>query len=85
MISYIALLISLVALFFAIRNYLRKSGIRIKGQFTVSSSAYAEDQYVDHFTLENFKDRSVIIFKVFLRVGPNYYIELSNFEHSLKY
>lgn len=84
MISYIALVISLIALFFAIRNYLRKSGIHVKGQFTVSSSAYAEDQYVDHFTLENFKERSVIIFKVFLRVGPNYYIELSNFEHEPK-
>ena len=84
MVSYIALVISLIALSVAIRNYLRKSGIHVKGQFTISSSTYAEDQYVDHFTLENFKDRSVVIFKVFLRVGPNYYIELSNFEHEPK-
>lgn len=84
MVSYIALVISVIALSVAIRNYLRKSGIHVKGHFTISSSVYAEDQYVDHFTLENFKDRSVIIFKVFLRVGPNYYIELSNFEHEPK-
>lgn len=83
-IPYIALGVSLIALSFVIRNYLRKSGIYVKGQFCISSSAYAEDQYVSSFTLENFKDRSVIIFKVFLRVSPNYYIELTDFEYEPK-
>lgn len=84
MIPYIALGVSLIALSFVIRNYFRKSGIYVKGQFCISSSAYAEDQYVSTFTLENFKDRPVIIFKIFLRVGPNYYIELADFEHDPK-
>jgi len=84
LVPYIAVAISLVALSFVIRNYLRKSGINIKGQFCISSSAYAEDQYVSNFTLENFKDRPVIIFKIFLRIGHNYYIELSDFEHEPK-
>ena len=81
---YIALSISIVALLFVVRNFLRKSGIFVKGQFIISSSAYAEDQYVNRYTIENFKDRSVIIFKVFLRIGPNYYVELSDFEHEPK-
>ena len=83
-IPYIALAVSLTALYFVIRNYWRKSGTHIRGQFCISSSAYAEDKYVSSITLENFKDRSVIIFKVFLRVGANYYIVLDNFEHTPK-
>src|SRR5690554_7110975 len=58
--------------------------MHIKRQFCIASSAYAEDKYVSSVTLENFKDRSVIIFKVFLRVGANYYIELDDFEHEPK-
>ncbi|MBC3832500.1 hypothetical protein H8K33_13415 [Undibacterium amnicola] len=83
-IPYIALAVSLTALYFVIRNYWRKSGTHIKGQFCITSSAYAEDKYVSSVTLENFKDRSVIIFKVFLRIGANYYIELDDFEHEPK-
>ncbi|MBO7928083.1 hypothetical protein J5X91_17760 [Pseudoalteromonas sp. K222D] len=83
-IPYIALAISLTALYFAARNYRRKSGIHIKGQFCIRSSTYAEDKYVSSITLENFKDRSVIIFKIFLRVGANYYIELDDFEREPK-
>lgn len=83
-IPYIALAISLTALYFAVRNYRRKSGTHIKGQFCISSSAYAEDKYVSSITIENFKDRSVVIFKIFLRVGANYYIELDDFEHEPK-
>ncbi|WP_313499911.1 hypothetical protein [Stutzerimonas nitrititolerans] len=83
-IPYVALAVSLTALYFVIRNYWRKSGTHIKGQFCIVSSAYAEDKYVSSVTLENFKDRSVIIFKVFLRVGANYYIELDDFEHEPK-
>lgn len=81
---FIALAVSCVALFFVVRNYWRKSGTHIKGQFCICSSASAEDKYVTSVTLENFKDRSVIIFKVFLRVGANYYIELDDFEHDPK-
>lgn len=83
-IPYIALAVSLTALYFVVRNYWRKSGTHVRGQFCISSSAYAEDKYVSSVTLENFKDRSVIIFKVFLRVGANYYIELDDFEHEPK-
>lgn len=84
LIPYIALAVSLTALYFVIRNYWRKSGIHIKGNFSIVSAAYAEDRYVSSVTLENFKDKSVIIFKAFLRVGPNYYIELDDFEHDPK-
>jgi hypothetical protein len=76
----VALIVSLIALTFVIRNYWRKSGIYIRGQFSICSSIYCEDKYVSSIVLENVKDRSVVIFKIFLLVGRNYYIELENFD-----
>lgn len=72
--------IGLIALYFAVRNYRRKSGINIRGKFSISSTIYAEDKYISNITLENFKDRSVIIFKIFIKIDHNYYIEMNNFE-----
>jgi hypothetical protein len=83
-IPYIALAVSVTALSFVIRNYWRKSGIDVKGQYCLCSSASAEDKYISEITLANSKDRAVIIFKVFLRLGANYYIELDDFEHEPK-
>ncbi|ELB7312524.1 hypothetical protein WDQ92_003079 [Enterobacter hormaechei] len=76
--------IGLIALYFAVRNYRRKSGIYIRGQYSISSTIYAEDKYISSITLENSKDRSVIIFKIFIRVGSNYYIEMNDFESEPK-
>lgn len=72
--------IGLIALYFAVRNYRRKSGIHVRGQLIISSTIIAEDKYISSITLENLKDRSVIIFKIFIRVGRNYYIEIDDFE-----
>lgn len=83
-ISIAALCVSLTALFFVVRNYWRKSGIYVRGQYSVHSSSHCEDRYVGSITLENIKDRPVVIFKVFLLVGRNYYIELENFEQDPK-
>ncbi|MGE6223672.1 hypothetical protein [Aeromonas media] len=79
-----AICISLIALFFVVRNYWRKSGTYVRGQYSVPSSAWAEEQYVSSLTIENVKDRPVIIFKVFLLVGRKYYILLNDYEHDPK-
>ncbi|MDV1094982.1 hypothetical protein ACSI5N_25500 (plasmid) [Raoultella ornithinolytica] len=80
----VAIVISLIALFVAISNYRRKSGINVKGYFTITTAASAEDLFISNITLENLKDRAVIIFKIFVRVGSNYYIEIDDFEDSPK-
>ncbi|WP_407363534.1 hypothetical protein [Pseudomonas luteola] len=84
LISLIAIFISLIALTFAVRNYLRKSGIYVRGQYSVCSSSYCQDKYVSSIVLENFKDRPVVIFKIFLLAGRNYYIELEDFDEEPK-
>jgi hypothetical protein len=80
----IALSVSLTALFFIVQNYWRKSGTYVRGQFCVTSSAYAEEEYVSSITIENVKDRPVIIFKIYLLIGRNYYLLLNDFDHEPK-
>jgi hypothetical protein len=79
-ISIVAITVSLIALSFVVKNYLRKSGTHVRGQFSVCSSSSCDDKYVSNIALENAKDRPVVIFKIFLLVGRNYYVELENFE-----
>ncbi|MFM5528119.1 hypothetical protein ACET7F_00515 [Aeromonas veronii] len=83
-IALIGMCLTSVGLFVAIQNYLRKSGIYMRGQYCIASSAWAEEPYVDSITVENVKDRPVIIFKVFLLVGRNHYILLNDYEHEPK-
>jgi hypothetical protein len=84
LISVVALLVSLSALTFVVRNYLRKSGIYVRGQYSVCSSSSCQDKYVSGIVLENAKDRPVVIFKVFLLLGKNYYVELESFDEEPK-
>lgn len=74
------LVIALLALILAIKNYRRKSGLHIRGSFQLASSIECSDKYISGVVIENLKDRSVTIFAVYLRVGFNYYIEIENFE-----
>jgi len=75
-----ALFISGFALFVATKNYRRKSGVFVRGAFSVSSSRDCNDKYISSITLENLKDRAVTVFAIYLRVGHNYYVEVENFE-----
>lgn len=81
LISVVALIVSIIALVYTARTYWLKSGSNIRGSFgLVSSSVTCEDQYVSSLTLENLKDRAVVIFKVYLKLGHNYYVEIEDFE-----
>ncbi len=80
--TQIPILISLTALFFAVRSYRRKSGILIRGSYAIGSSRACDDWYLSSITLENVKDRATTIFAIYLRLGYNNYIEIENFEKS---
>lgn len=79
-ISLIAIVISLFALIFTVKMYLLKLGCRIKGSFGIGSSVACEDKYVSHLILENLKDRAIIIYKIYLQLGYNYYLEVEDFQ-----
>lgn len=77
-----AIIISTFALIFTTRNYLRKSGLSIRGAFVPCSSVYCKDTYITKVMLENLKDRSVVIYAIYLRLGFSYYLKLEDFENS---
>lgn len=80
LISLTALIISIVALIFTIAAFMRKRGLNIRGSFSACSSIYCDDKYISNLTLENLKDRSAVIFKVYLKIGHNIYLQIDDFE-----
>lgn len=79
-ISLTAIGISTAALVISLRNYLRKSGVFVRGSFSLASSRDCNDRFVSNIVLENLKDRAVTIFGIYLRVGHSYYVELEELE-----
>lgn len=81
-ISLAALTISIIALVYTVRMHLLKSGSSVRGSFGMcTSSVSCEDQYVTSVTLENLKDRAIVIFKIYLKIGHNYFLEIDDFDN----
>ncbi|MCK9397714.1 MAG: hypothetical protein M0Q44_19250 [Methylobacter sp.] len=80
--TLLPILISLVALWVAVKNYYRKNGVELRGSFQIASSRSCEDRYVSNILIENIKDRSTTIFGIYLKVGHSIYIHLMEFEDS---
>lgn len=78
--SIIAIILSITALFFTVRNYFRKEGIGVRGRFSINSSVECNDDFVGTVILENIKDRSITIYSIYLKIGYNYFIKLSDHE-----
>ena len=77
--SSVALIISIIALIYTVKTYLLKSGISIRGSFGVCSDRACKDKYISRITLENLKDKSTVIFKIYLQIGHNYFLEVEDF------
>lgn len=80
--SSIALIVSIVALVYTTKTHILKAGVNIRGSFSPCSSRACEDRYVSSITLENMKDKSEIIYKIFVCLGHNYYVVVEDFEDS---
>jgi len=75
----LGLVVAILALALAALNYRRKSGLDIRGSYSVSSNTCCNDKYVASVILENLKDRSITIFAIYLRVGHACYVEVEDF------
>jgi hypothetical protein len=73
---------SLSALIVACLNYRRKSALKLRSQYSISSSIECTDSYVSDLALENLKDRAVTIYAIYLKLGHNYYIQIDDFNGS---
>jgi hypothetical protein len=73
--------ISILGFIVAIKGYRRKTGVLIRGSFGIASATACNDKYISQILLDNLKDRAVTLFAIYLKVGPNYYIEIEDFEN----
>jgi len=78
--SIVALVISLIALYYSIVAYQLKSGQNIRCDIASGGNIESNDQYIVRITLENIKDKASVIFKIYLKFGHNIYLELEDFE-----
>lgn len=79
-ISLMAFFVAFISLIYTIRLFYMKKGIDVRCSYSIRSSIECEDSYIGDFILENRKDKSIVVFQTYLKIGHNYYLELENFE-----
>ena len=79
--AFLALILSVVAVYFTVVTFRLKKGSFVRGQYqTVSSDIATNDPYVCEVLLENLKDRSVVIFGIYLRLDHGYNLCIEEFK-----
>ena len=66
------------AVFLSFRGDRRKAGIEIRCSYSITHSISSKEPWVGVVWLENVKDRSVVIYKIYLEVGHGFYIEVED-------
>lgn len=69
-----------IAFFFALRTYWRKSSISVKASYIVNPDSEYSKAYIQSYTLESEKDKALIIFRTYLKIGYDTYILLDDFK-----
>lgn len=84
LVATISLVIALIVLFYAAYQFILKRGSGFYGTFSVSSSVWSNQRYVNEVILENTKDKAAAISTIYLRIGRNIYLELIDYSDSPK-
>lgn len=76
----VTLCLGTLAFYLAFNTYLRKSSVKVRATYTFSrhGSHYFKN-YVNSYTIENDKDKSIVINAVYLRIGYDLYLLLEDF------
>jgi hypothetical protein len=72
------LLVSLLALYFASKNYLRKSGVSVAATYGTQGNFSSKDSYISSVILVNRKDKPLIIRNFYLKISENLFIKLNS-------
>lgn len=80
--SLIALIVSFITLIYTFKMFILKKGIDIRCSYSTSNTIDCDDVYISNITLENKKDKSIVVFQIYLKIGHNYYIKIEDFENS---
>lgn len=78
LISTIAMLISVSAIYFTVKSYKQKRGNYIRGTYSINMSQATEDCYVSNLILENMKDKPIVIFGIYLRLSTRVTLEIED-------
>lgn len=78
--SIVALVVSILALIYTVRTFWLKSGENLRFTYSTTKSIETDDTYINSITIENLKDRSIVIFAIYLKIGNNTYIQLREFD-----
>lgn len=76
--ALLSLVVAALGVWFAVAQYRLKRSIKIIGSTSFCSSAFYNDHYPSHVTLQNLKDKSEAIFGICISIGNNCYIELED-------
>lgn len=78
-IAIVALIIAILSLIYTIKTYWYKNGLDIVGSYSICSSISCDDKYISNIVLENRKDRSVAIYKIYLQIGYNCFVLIDDY------
>lgn len=79
-ISLGSLIISIIALTYTIRVFWLKKGDKYRVAYSSCSSRRASDSYIKSVTIENLKDKPLIIFRIHLKFWNNTFLTIQEFE-----
>lgn len=78
--SLIAIILAFITLAYTIKTFFMKKGIDVRCSYSIASTVDCDDKYISDFILENRKDKSIVVFHIYMKIGNNYYLELEDFE-----
>ena len=78
--SLAAIIVAIIALSYRIRTYWLKAGEKVRFSYSLTANVEAEDKYIGSITLENLKDKALVIFEIYLKLGHGLYLELEKFD-----
>ena len=79
-VSLTALIVAIIALSYTVRTFWLKAGDKVRFSYSIHSNIEAEDKYIGSITLENLKDKALVIFEIYLKIGNGLYLEIEKFE-----
>lgn len=72
------LILSVLGIYIAFRNYWRKSGVDVAAAYATAGDYSSNDSYISSVTLVNKKDKPLIINNFYIKISENIFIKLNN-------
>jgi hypothetical protein len=79
---FLGTILSCIGLYLGYKRFRLKTGIKLIGTYTKTSSVNCADPFISRIMIENLKDRAITVYAIYLKISHNYYIKLEDFEDS---